>query len=134
MLTRTFLTTAAFAAVATLTACGGGSDTSTSASSDSGAQIDRVAIQGARVFKKTCATCHGLDARGMPNNGQDLHANEFVNSITDEEFLEYVVNGRVVEDGPNMPPRGGFTEDMLPDEDIKAVIAYIRKMPGNSQP
>jgi mono/diheme cytochrome c family protein len=123
-----------------LTGCGGGSESSSSSSSSSSSAssssggVDRVAIQGARVFKKTCATCHGVDARGMEANGPDLHANEFVNSNTDEQLLEYVVTGRVVEDGADMPPRGGFTEEMLPDEDIKAVIAYIRKMPGNSQP
>ena len=122
--------------LAMLGGCGGGSsDASSGAGSGSGStNVNAEAVKGALVFKKTCASCHGADARGMPDNGPDLHSNEFVNSNTDQELLDYVINGRVVEDGANMPPRGGFTEAQLPNEDIERVIAYIRRMPGNSQP
>lgn len=123
-------------ALATLSGCGGGSsDASSSAGGGSGStNVNAEAVKGALVFKKTCATCHGADARGMPENGPDMHNNEFVNSNTDEQLLEYVINGRVVADGANMPPRGGFTEQQLSNKDIERVIAYIRRMPGNSQP
>lgn len=118
-----------------LASCGGGSDSdsaSSSKSSTSTPTINPAALKGATVFKKTCATCHGLDAKGMPDNGPDMHNNEFIRTNSDEQLLEYVITGRVVEDGADMPPRGGFTKDILPDEDIKAVLTYIRNFDGNA--
>jgi len=124
-------------ALASAPGCGG-SESSTPGATDSkttsSPSVNAQAVKGALVFKKTCATCHGENARGMPDNGPDMHNNEFVKSNTDDQLFEYVVTGRVVEDGADMPPRGGFTEAQLPDEDIRRVLAYIRTMPGNAAP
>jgi len=127
---------AALALAATATGCGGGSESSSSSatSGSSTAKVNAEAVKGALVFKKTCASCHGDNARGMPENGPDMHNNEFIQTNTDQQLLEYVINGRVVEDGANMPPRGGFTEQQLPNKDIERVIAYIRTFPGNAAP
>lgn len=109
--------------------CGGGDD-------DSGAvakkpSVNAMAVKGALVFKKTCATCHGGDAKGMENNGPDLTASQFVKETSEADLLAYVQVGREVPGGVSMPPRGGFTEEMLPNEDIEKVIAYLKNFPGN---
>ncbi|MFK7760449.1 MAG: cytochrome c [Phycisphaerales bacterium] len=113
--------------------CGGEDDSSAPAVASSAAKpsVNANAVKGALIFKKTCASCHGADAKGMPNNGQDLTASAFVKDSTAEELLKYVQEGREVPGGVPMPPRGGFTEEMLPDEDIVKVIAYLKNMPGN---
>lgn len=114
--------------------CGGGdegSSTPTSAPAAKAPSVNAMAVKGALVFKKTCASCHGADGKGMPNNGPDLTASEFVKTTSEEDLLTYVQVGREVPDGVPMPPRGGFTEEMLPDEDIVKVIAYLKNMPGN---
>ena len=88
-------------------------------------------VNGRNTFLRTCAACHGADAKGLPNNGKNLTASEFVRSQTDEQLLRYVIEGRVVPGGVSMPPRGGFPEDQLTDDQIRDVIAYIRRFPGN---
>lgn len=120
-----------------LVACGGDSEDASStptasSTSTSKPSVNPAALKGAMVFKKTCATCHNADGKGMPDNGPNLHNNEFVITNTDDQLFEYVITGRVVEDGADMPPRGGFTEAILPDDDIKAVLAFIRTYEGNA--
>ncbi len=78
-----------------------------------------------------CAACHGADARGVPNLGKDLIDSEFVQSLTDEELLDFIKTGRPIWDpmnttGVDMPPRGG--NPSLTDDDILAIIAYIRTL------
>jgi mono/diheme cytochrome c family protein len=134
MLTAVCLT-ALVGGLAMIGGCGGGdegsSTTPTSPSAPNKPSVNAMAVKGALVFKKTCATCHGADAKGMPNNGPDLTASQFVKDTSDADLLTYVQVGREVPGGVSMPPRGGFTEEMLPDEDIEKVIAYLRNFPGN---
>lgn len=89
------------------------------------------AVKGALIFKNTCSACHGGDAKGMPNNGPDLTASAFVKDTSAADLLTYVQEGREVPGGVPMPPRGGFTEEILPDGDIVKVIAYLKNMTGN---
>lgn len=88
-------------------------------------------VNGRNTFLRTCAACHGADAKGMPSNGPDLTASEFVRSQTNDQLFEYVLTGREVPNGVSMPPRGGFPEDQLTDDQIRDVIAYLRRFPGN---
>lgn len=111
--------------------CGGGDDGSSSKATAKKPSVNAMAVKGALIFKKTCATCHGADAKGMENNGPDLTASEFVRDTSAEDLLAYVQVGREVPDGVPMPPRGGFTEDMLPNSDIEKVIVYLKNMKGN---
>jgi cytochrome c5 len=127
------LTIPAVLALGTLLAsCGGGSESDSTSSSASKPNVNANALRGAMVFKKTCASCHGADAKGMPDNGPNLHNNQFFQTNSDQQLFEYVLTGRIVEDGADMPPRGGFTEAILPDEDVKAALAYIRTFEGNA--
>lgn len=89
---------------------------------------DRMAIaKGTVKFGKTCATCHGADAKGMPNLGKDLTVSEFFRDSTDQELLEFVKTGRpATETAAEMPPKGGFPD--LTDEDILNVIKYVRTL------
>ena len=115
--------------------CGGDAESSAGASSSKAEtkkpSFNADAVKGALIFKNTCATCHGADAKGMPNNGPDLTASAFVKDTSAADLLTYVQEGREVPGGVPMPPRGGFTEEMLPDADINKVIAYMKNFPGN---
>lgn len=117
--------------------CGGDAEPSSASApsaSDSTAKkpsFNADAVKGALIFKSTCATCHGADAKGMPNNGPDLTASAFVKDNDEAALRQYVIEGREVPGGVPMPPRGGFTEEMLPDGDITKVIAYLKNFPGN---
>ena len=113
--------------------CGGeGESSSTPATTEAKApSVNAMAVKGALVFKKTCASCHGANAKGMPNNGPDLTASQFVKDTSNADLITYVIEGREVPGGVPMPPRGGFTADILPDQDIEKVVAYLKNMPGN---
>lgn len=112
--------------------CGGGEAEPSASASGPVTTISREQlVSGRNNFLRTCATCHGTDAKGLPNNGQNLTDNEFVRSQTDDQLLQYVVEGREVPGGVPMPPRGGFKEADLSDQQILDVIAYVRQFPAN---
>lgn len=114
------------AAVAVLLAvaagCGGGGG---------GGGSDDVVARGHAEFKRTCATCHGPDAEGMPRLGKNLHGNEFVASKSDAELIEFIKIGRPAshplnERGVDMPPKGG--NPALTEEQIELIVAYMRSI------
>lgn len=103
-------------------ACGGGGGGSVSSE-----QLAR----GYDEYRKTCATCHGPEGRGMPRLGKDLHGNEFVKNLSDDELVEFLKVGRPAghplnERGVDMPPRGG--NPALSDEGLRLIVAYLRSI------
>lgn len=116
---RALLAVAALLVLSGLLACGGG-----------GPSAERVEA-GHELFKGTCATCHGVTARGVPNQGKNLHDNEFVQSRTDEEMLAFLKVGRRASHelnttGVDMPPKGG--NPALTEEDLRTIIVYLRSL------
>jgi len=102
-------------------ACGG----------DSSGYSPEMVAQGETVYAGTCIACHGPDAKGLPNLGKDLTTSQFIRDQSDEDLLAFVKQGRPPGDplnttGVDMPPKGG--NPALMDDDIKAVIAYIRSL------
>ena len=90
--------------------------------------------QGQQLFV-SCSACHGPDAHGLPNLGKDLVISEFVHSLSDEDLLTFIKTGRPIWDtlnttGVDMPPRGG--NPTLTDEDLLAIIAYLRSLAAES--
>lgn len=104
-------------------ACGGG-----------GPDPARVA-EGKALFLKTCASCHGPDARGMPKLGKSLWDNPFVQARSDRELVEFIKIGRRPNDplnttGVDMPPRGG--NPALTDEDLAKIITFVQTLQDGS--
>ena len=89
------------------------------------------ATQGSTLFVSYCSACHGPDAKGIKGLGRDLTHNEWVQALSDSEFLEYVNTGRTVDDPRNlsgvpMPPKGG--NPALSDQEIMHIIAFVRTL------
>lgn len=87
------------------------------------------ATAGKEAYSKTCVSCHGPDAKGMPNLGKDLTTSEFVKSKTDVELVEFLKVGRPASDplntqGVDMPPKGG--NPALTETDLKNIVSFIR--------
>lgn len=85
--------------------------------------------EGQRIYMANCFACHGMDARGIPGLGKDLIVSEFMDGLTDEELVDFVIAGRQPWEegnttGVSMPPRGG--NPMVTDDQIMAVVAYLR--------
>ncbi len=89
------------------------------------------AVNGKTLFATTCATCHGPDAKGIPNLGKDLTASAFAKGLNDVKLAEFIEKGRDVTDPANtthipMPPRGGNAS--LTDVQVGDIVAYIRTL------
>lgn len=83
---------------------------------------------GRTLFLKTCASCHGPQAHGLPGQGKDLNNNEFVGTKNEMTLLDFVKVGRQPWDPLNttkvqMPPRGG--NPALSDDDLRDIVAFV---------
>lgn len=84
--------------------------------------------RGRRLFHGAgaCTTCHGDDARGVPNLGSDLTDREWLQGDGSFAFLVESIRcgvpAEVAEAGVPMPPRGGVR---LTPEQTRALAAYV---------
>jgi len=83
------------------------------------------ADNGETVFKNNCAMCHGADGKGFAAlKTPDFTSPKWQESITDKQMRDVIKNGKK---GTAMAAFG----DKLSDEDITAVIGYIRSLKKN---
>lgn len=90
--------------------------------------------QGEQLYM-TCGGCHGPNAEGIPGLGMSMVGSDFIRSQTDDELLQFIITGRPIWDednttGIDMPSRGG--NPMLTNDDILAIIAYMRSLDDGS--
>jgi glucose/arabinose dehydrogenase/mono/diheme cytochrome c family protein len=94
--------------------------------------LDVVSL-GRDVYLANCFTCHNPSSTGRAAHdiGKDLVDNEFIQTSTDQELIDFIKKGRLATDpanvtGNEMPARGGNPN--LSDEDIAAAVAYLREL------
>ncbi len=126
---RSLWMTAVVTAIA-LAACGGGGATNDPAP-DTATGSGGDAAHGAELYTATCASCHGPDAKGLPNLGKDLTAGDFMASTSDADLVAFIKVGRDGSDPANstgiaMPPKGG--NPALTDADLVDIVAYLRTL------
>lgn len=126
----------------TLIGCGEQSQQTSSAPSSSPATPQQSAAMsasaptvsaeaGKRLFQQTCAACHGMEGKGMPNLGKDMTTSPFIKQHSNDELLAFIKQGRMPSDpasttGVAMPPKGG--NPTLTDDQLRDIIAYIRTL------
>jgi len=80
------------------------------------------AADGAAIFKKNCMMCHGADGKGFSAlKTPNFTDPKWQSSTKDKEMREVIKNGKK---GTAMVGFGS----QLKDEEITAVIAYIRSL------
>jgi len=119
------------AALALAAAACGGSDDGGSSDATAAPPGAGIAAEGERIFGETCSTCHGPDAMGIEGLGKALVDNEFVQTHSDDELVDFLRIGRLASDplnttGVDMPPKGG--NPSLDDTDLLDVVAYVRTL------
>ena len=82
--------------------------------------------EGEKLWRKHCASCHGLDARGntpgyMGNVNADLADDSWVNG-SDDGSIETVVREGIFAQMP--------ANDALTREEMKALIGHLRYLRG----
>jgi cytochrome c oxidase cbb3-type subunit III len=84
--------------------------------------------EGARVFARACASCHGKEGQGVKRNGRRrINDPAFLALISDQELRRYVITGRP---DLGMPPYDGKTDrppdfQPLSSQDIDALVALL---------
>jgi mono/diheme cytochrome c family protein len=81
------------------------------------------AFEGAALFNRECAQCHGRDGRAKTKRGRQTHSRditnaEWQNDISDERIFNSISRGK-----GKMP---SFKK--LSDGDIDALVAYVRRL------
>lgn len=100
---------------------------------DASAPAAAVVAVGERVYASRCAECHRTDGKGMPAAYPPLAGNASIQMEVSVNPLRMVLNGGYppqTEENPRpygMPP---FAQ-VLSDEEIAAVVTYIRVSWGN---
>src|SRR4029450_8385821 len=96
---RSVFVLSVFVAVALfLAACGSSASEPTAAPAGPKVSTDAqkfVALQGdstrgKNMYQTTCVSCHGPDAKGMPNLGKDLTASTFLKGLPDAEAILFL--------------------------------------------
>ncbi len=94
----------------------------------------QMVARGETIYQGLCVACHGFNALGISGLGKTLIGSEYINSSTDDELHAFLIVGRTIQDplnttGVAMPAKGG--NPSLTDEDLYAVVAYIRSLNAN---
>lgn len=131
------LATVLFAALL-VTACGSGAAAPTTAPTagkagapPTSAKAAGDASRGLQLYTQSCSSCHGVNAKGIPNLGKDLTSSAFMKGQSDAQLLDFTKKGRPASDPANttkidMPPKGG--NPALTDAQIMDIIAYLRTL------
>ncbi len=82
--------------------------------------------RGKELFGTGCASCHGLDAQGIPGRAPDLHGA----GAAAADF--YLRTGRMPLDSPKAQPER--SEPAFPNDQIDDLVAYIGSLGGPPVP
>lgn len=88
-----------------------------------------AAADGAEVWAKNCASCHGKDGKGETKMGKKAGVKDYADAknneaVTDEKFLKSIKEG--VKEGDKEVMKS-FAEKVT-DEEAKALLAYFRTL------
>lgn len=87
------------------------------------------AADGEAIYMGTCVACHGTDGAGMIPGTPDFTSKSGPLAKTDAVLIANISNGFQTPGSPMaMPPKGGNPN--MTEEDVGAVLAYIRKSFG----
>ncbi len=87
------------------------------------------AADGGAVSKAKCAACHGADGQGTAM-APAFQGNKFIIDSTEADIADVIRNGRNGEAKKYKQFAMGMPKQNLSEEDIKAVIAYLKTMAG----
>ena len=93
--------------------------------------MDADVSRGREHYAATCAMCHGFEGEGKSRLGKELQDSPFVKSLSDEELVQFLEEGRPAWDpanerGVDMPPKGGNPD--LTNENLMEIVAYLRTL------
>ena len=87
-------------------------------------------MSGQRMYRSSCAVCHGPGGEGVHSLGKPLRNSAFVQEQSDEQLFALIIDGRKPGDplnttGALMPARGAQNLD---DDVVNSIIVYLRAL------
>lgn len=94
---------------------------------------DAVATRGRTLYRDRCAQCHADDGNGVPGAVAALAGNRAVTSPSPTNVIRIVLDGGFAPATPGHPRPYGMPpfSHVLTDDDVAAVVTYIRTAWGN---
>jgi cytochrome c553 len=84
---------------------------------------------GRQIWADNCASCHGADGIDAEVGTPSLNAQQFLTAATDDQIYHVLASGVP---GTDMPAWWVDFGGALTDEQIRAVIAYMRSWEGSA--
>ncbi len=85
-----------------------------------------LAADGQAVYSDNCAKCHGADGKGQTKMGQKTGVRDYTDATVQASFTD-ADGTKVVKEGLKKDDKTLMKADAdLSDDDVKAVIAYMR--------
>jgi len=81
------------------------------------------ATRGAAAFATYCASCHGVDGRGVPSKGGSIVDPSFLALVSDQALRTTVITGRPDFGTPDW--RGYVPGHPMSDQEISDVVAWL---------
>ena len=101
-----------------------------------GPQVERLLARGKKLYEAHCVDCHGADGKGLPPAYPPLDGNRAITMAESVNAVRIVLNGGFApgtKGNPRpygMPPFG----HAMKDDEVAAVVSYIRAAWGNRAP
>lgn len=85
---------------------------------------------GLKIFSKTCATCHGINGKGIKNLAPSLTESDILKHET-EKLVDMILNGYQVENSAyNLAMPAYKNNPNMSDQDIVDLISYLNSFVG----
>ena len=96
-------------------------------------ETERVMTLGARLYDEHCADCHAATGAGMPPAYPPLAANRALTMRSAVNPIRMVLNGGFAPGTAGNPRPYGMPpfRPLLNDDEVAAVVSYIRNSWGN---
>jgi len=86
-------------------------------------RASRAAEDGGALFKAKCAVCHGANGEGKPALKAPSLTSDEAKKLSDADLTDMIANG-----GKEKKPTHAFSKKGVTDEQVKALVAYIREL------
>ena len=98
-----------------------------------GPRVDQVVAQGKKLYGVHCADCHGVDGKGVAPAYPPLAGNRALTMEVSVNAVRVVLNGGFAPSTAGNPRPYGMPafSHVLDDEEVAAVVSYLRASWGN---